>query len=49
MRVEKIKREDIKMANNQKKNNNGAKIMALVLAGLMVFSAVAGALAILFS
>ena len=46
MKVEKIKREDIKMANNQK-NNNGAKIMALVLAGLMVFSAVAGALAIL--
>ena len=44
MKAEKIKREDIKMATRQEKQKMKARIMALVLAGLMVFTAVAGVL-----
>ena len=42
MKTEKIKREDIEMGTRQEKQNTQARIMALILAGLMVFSAVAG-------
>ena len=46
MRVEKIKREDTYMQNNKNNENKNmkARILALVLAGLMIFSAVAGVL-----
>ena len=44
MKTEKIKREDIRMATRQDKQKAKARVMALILAGLMVFTAVAGVL-----
>ena len=44
MRVEKINREGTYMQNGKDKNNLKMKIFALVMAGFMVFSAVAGVL-----
>ena len=44
MKVKKRNREDIRMATRQDKQRAKARVMALILAGLMVFSVVAGVL-----